>query len=239
MAPGDAGIALAASAILPGAGQFYLKEERWVPYLAMEAWSWISYSNQKSRGRSLEQRYRDLAWDVARRVCGCERRDTAFSYYEAMKDFDESGFFDLDTLTQGIQPDTNHLHFNGQQWQRAKALYLGGQDAPPGTAPHDSALAYYRRNAIPSHYRWTWGESDLEQNAFGRLIQESDDALRGATRALGVILANHVVSAIDALITARLHAVRGGGREFRIGSELQPAPGFIRWKATIRFPLGN
>src|SRR5688572_4823074 len=125
ISPRDAGIALVASAVLPGAGQFYLKEERWVPFAAIEAWGWISYANQKSRGRSLEQRYRNLAWDVARRVCGCVRRDTAFAYYEAMKDFNESGRFDIDESIDGIQPDTNQTAYNGSQWQRAKELYMG------------------------------------------------------------------------------------------------------------------
>ena len=237
--PRDAGIALVASALLPGAGQFYLKEERWVPFAAIEAWAWISYANQKSRGRSLEQRYRNLAWDVARRVCGCVRRDTAFAYYEAMKDFNESGRFDIDEGIDGIQPDTNQTAYNGSQWQRAKELYMGGQELPPGTAQHDSAIAYYRRNAVPTNYRWTWLDSPLEQDAFGRLIEQSDDALRVSTRALGLILANHVVSAIDALVAARLQAVRGSSREFRIGSELEPIGDVFRWKTTVRIPLGN
>jgi hypothetical protein len=36
------------------------------------------------------------------------------------------------------------------------------------------------------------------------LIQQSDENLRNSTTILGVILANHVVSAVDALISARL-----------------------------------
>ena len=241
ISPRDAGIALVASAVLPGAGQFYLKEERWVPFAAVEVWAWISYANQKSRGRSLEQRYRNLAWDVARRVCGCVRRDTAFAYYEEMASplFDESGLFDIDEGVAGIQPDTNLTAFNGRQWQRAKELYMGGQDLPPGTAEYDSAIAYYRRTAVPSNYRWTWLESPLEQDAFRRLIEQSDDALRVSTRALGLILANHVVSAIDALVAARFQAVRGSSREFRIGSELEPFGDVFRWKTTVRIPLGN
>lgn len=237
-----AGVALLASAVLPGAGQFYLREERWVPYLALEAWGWITYANQKLRGRSLEQKYRDLAWSVARRGCGCMRRDTTFPYYEAMYKDHESGAFDMDESTPGIQPpdrENDARTYNGKQWLQAKALFFGGFVFPPGSPEYARALAYYEANAIPREYEWSWGDSNLEQESFARVIGESDDALRSATRTLGLILANHVVSAIDALVTARLQAAVDGVHQIKIGSELAPAGGSLAWRTTIRFTLGN
>jgi hypothetical protein len=216
-----------------------LKDQRWVPYIALEAFGWLSYAHQKSRGRALERDYRDLAWNVARRVCDCNRRDTVFSYYEAMSELDESGFFDADRFTDGVQPETNPQRYNGQQWERAKALHLSGQEPVPGTAAYDSALAYYQRNAVPDGYRWDWRESPFEQEAFNRLIAQSDDALRTATRALGLILANHVVSAIDALVTARLQMVGPGTRELRIHSGFEPAFGSWQWTTRVRIGLRN
>ena len=236
------GIAFLASAAVPGAGQLYLGEQRWVAYLAVETWSWVTYSRERSRARSLERDYRDLAWRVARRVDAVARRDTSFAYYEAMADtrWHESGAFDADPREPGIQPELDTLTYNGRQWQLAREQYLPrGQDLPPGTREYERALEYYRANAIPRGYGWSWGQSNLEQQVFGRMINESDDAFRSATRTLGLILANHVVSAIDALVTARLQAAAEGGRQLRIGSELSPAGGSMLWTTTVRFPVGN
>jgi hypothetical protein len=238
--PSDrAGIAFLASSLLPGAGQYYLREERWVPYLALEAWAWITYANQQSRGRALERRYRDLAWQVARRICPGARRDTTFQYYEHMADFHESGAFDTDESVSGVQPEQRVQTYNGQQWLRAKALYLRGFEAPPGTPEYHRALDYYAQNAIPSGYCWSWGDSNLEQDSFNRLIDQSDSALRAATRTLGLILANHVVSAIDALVTARLQAVTQGAMRLQIGSALEPIGPSLQWTTTVRLTLGR
>jgi hypothetical protein len=235
-----AGVALVASAVLPGAGQLYLGEQRWVPYVALEAWGWISFFNQKSQAASLERQYRKLAWDVARRGCGCVRRDSTFPYYEAMAGVPKSGEFDGNMNVDGVQPELDANTFNGQQWLRAKALYLpGGVELPPGTREYESALDYYKKNAIPRGYRWNWGDSDLEQETFNRLIDKSDDSFRTATRTLGLILANHMVSAVDALITARLQAVTKASNPLDFESGLEPQNGAILLKATIRIPFGN
>jgi len=212
-----------------------------VPYLAVEVWGWLSYVNHKSHGESLERRYRDLAWSVARRFDPpLTRRDTTFAYYEAMAGFHDSGEFDTNRDLAGIQPPENDtITFNGRQWRQAKLLYLRGVGQTPGTPDYERALEYYRANAIPPGYGWSWGDSNLEQQVFNRLIRDSDDAIRRATRTLGLILANHVASAIDALVTARLDAAARGGRQIKVGSELAPAGGSILWKTTVRFPIGN
>jgi hypothetical protein len=236
-----AGVALFASAIIPGAGQFYLGEQRWVPYVAVEAWAWITWYKQKSNGASLEEQYRDLAWRVARRGCGCERRDSTFPYYESMANtaLPKSGEFDANSMVDGVQPELDPRTFNGDLWRHAKALFLpGGIDLPPNTREYQNALEYYKRYAIPPGYRWNWGDSDLEQGNFNRLIERSDDAARGRTRTVGLIFANHMVSAIDALITARFQALaRGTPVEF--GSKLAPVNGSMLLTTTVRIPFGN
>lgn len=237
---GQPGVAFLASALIPGAGQFYLGKERWVPFIALETWALINYRNQKSRGRSLEREYRDLAWVVARRIDAGVRRDTIFAYYEAVSEYRQSGAFDSDPTVAGVQPELDGRTYNGQQWNRAKAIvFPGGIEYPPGTREYENALAYYRRTAIPPGYGWSWLESDLEQQVFDRLIQESDDALRHASTTLGLILANHVVSAIDALVSARLEAAANGRSQIRVGSALEPSGGSIRWTTKVRLTLGN
>jgi hypothetical protein len=194
-----------ASAVLPGAAQYLMGDDRWVPYAAVEVWALSSYLHQRRLGRTLERRYRDVAWQVARRVSAGERRDTVFEYYEAMAYWPSSGGW----MPDGA-PERQEGTFNGELWRLAQALYLpGGQPAPPGSPAYEAAVAYYLSRAIPPGYAWAWGASQLEQQVFADLITESDAAFRLATRYVGVILANHVTSAVEAFITSRLRQLSG------------------------------
>ncbi len=227
------GLALAASALLPGTGQLMLGAERWVPYAVVEAWAWVSYLDRRGEARSRERLYKDLAWSVARRISTGVRRDTVFDYYEAMAHFAASGAFDADPRQPGIQPETDPTTFNGDKWLLARSLFIpSGGFYPPGTIEYQRALDYYVRNAIPGSFAWAWGDSELEQQVFNELIRASDAAQRTATRLLGVIVANHVVSAIDALVLARLQA--RAGLQLRLGSGLDADASGLRWKAAVR-----
>jgi hypothetical protein len=194
-----------ASAVLPGAAQYMLGDDRWVPYAAAEVWALVSYIQQRQSARRVERRYRDLAWQVARRVSVGERRDTVFEYYEAMAYFTSSGEW-----LPGGQPEVQEGTFNGEIWKLARALYFpGGASAQPGSAAYQQALNYYLQRAIPPGYAWAWGASNLEQQVFADLIADSDAAFRSATRYLGFIVANHIASSVDALITSRLRQLSG------------------------------
>jgi hypothetical protein len=233
----NAGIAFLASAVLPGAGQFYVKADRWPPYLALEAWAWVKYFQERAHGREMEQRYRDLAWSVARRIGTQTRRDSVFTYYEALGQFRESGLFDADPATAEIDPEPDSMTFNGFTWRRARALFFrGGGSFPRGSPEYERALNYYRQFAIPTAYIWSWRNSDLEFEEFKETISRSDEAFRGATRMLGVILANHLVSAVDALVLARVNAL--SEHRIRMGSALEPAGSGYIWMTTVRIPIG-
>jgi hypothetical protein len=223
------GPAFLASALLPGAAQYRAGDERWVPYIAAEVYAWASYIENRREANRLARQYRDLAWQVARRVSVGTRRDSVFEYYEAMADpqYGSSGAFDLDGQTPGVQPETEPGTFNGDLWQLARELFFaGGQESVPGTPAHAAALDYYLQRAIPDSYAWAWGSSILEKQTFADLITESDAASRSASRYLGLIVANHLVSAVDALVTARLRELTGGamridGGAVRVGGELR------------------
>ncbi len=232
------GVAFLTSALLPGAGQAYLRVGRWAPYAALEAWAWVSYVSQKSHGRTLERDYREIAWNVARRISVGPRRDSIFPYYEAMSETLESGAFDADPVAVGVQPEDDAITFNGQQWERAKALYMPGGNALPGSAEYERALRYYLSTAIPPSYAWSWADNRLELQQFRRTIEDSDHAFRSATRTLGLILANHMVSAIDALVTARLKGA-AGTHNLEIGSRLEPVNGSMTWTSTVRLTVGK
>ncbi len=226
MAPG---VAFAASAVVPGAGQFLLHADRWVPFAAVEAWGWFSYFDRRGNGRSLARDFRDLAWSVARRVSVGGRRDSIFEYYEAMSHFASSGALDGDPRTSGVQPELDSTTFNGELWVLAKALYFpGGIDMPPGTQAYERALQYYLGRAIPASFAWAWGDSNLEQQTFRELIRRSDESLRSSTQILGLLLANHMVSAINALVAGRLQAKNAPVR-LRVGSSFEAGDPQGRW----------
>jgi hypothetical protein len=210
-----------ASAVVPGAAQYLMGDDRWVPYAAVEAWAIISYAQQRRLARSLEQRYRDVAWQVARRVSVGERRDTVFEYYEAMAHYRSSG---------GWLPD------GAPEWRLARALYFpGGQPAAPGSPAYEAALAYYMSRAIPPAYAWAWGGSKLEQQVFADLIGESDAAFRSAGRYLGLILANHVTSSVEAFITSRLRQLAGESLRLEPGPGRPGSDGGWEYGIRIRF----
>ena len=230
-------IAFFASAVLPGAGQYYVKADRWVPFAALEGWAWIKYLQRKDHGRDLEERYREIARLVARRISTDALRDSAFTYYEAMGEFRESGLFDVDPLTATLEPEGDTTTFNGQIWRRATRFFSQGGGPPQvGSTQYERAIAYYRANAIPPGYVWSWRNSELEFEEFKETISRSDEAFRSATRMLGVIFANHLVSAVDALVLARVQAL--SEHRIRLGSALEPAGSGYIWMTTVRIPIG-
>lgn len=222
--PSPAG-AFLASALVPGAGQYRLDAGRWVAYFGVELWAWLTYIDARSEVSDLESQYRDLAWAVARRISVGARADREFEYYEAMSSVGESGSFDADPALAGVQPEEDTATFNGKVWLLARAIFLpAGRDSiPPSVQEQEAALDYYERNAIEPAFAWSWGGNQLEHEHFRTLIRRSDEAARAGTTILGVILVNHVVSAVDALITARL---RGAGHEppLRLRSETIGGP---------------
>lgn len=198
--------AFLASAVLPGAGQYRLGDGRWVAYAGIETWAWINWFDTRGEARDLEGSYRDLAWNVARRIGTGGRVDREFEYYEAMSAYSESGSFDADPDAAGVQPEEDTTTFNGDVWELARLIYYpaGSDTIPPSAQAQEAALEYYEANAIAPRFAWSWGSSRLEHEQFRTLIRRSDEAARSATTLLGAILVNHVVSAVDALLSARL-----------------------------------
>lgn len=201
------GRAFLLSAVLPGLGQRTLGQDRWVGYMAGELWAWIQYQGRRRDGRRLQEDYRDLAWLVARRVSTGRRIDGDFEYYEAMTQYQASGAFDLEPGEPGIQPERNPETFNGSIWILAREIYsLDDPDLPEdeGSDQYQKAIRYYQGRAISPPFTWNWGNNTLQQAEFADLIRASDENLRRGTTMIGVILANHLLSAVDALVTGRL-----------------------------------
>jgi hypothetical protein len=232
--PGKASLLSAAA---PGGGQWLLGQDRWTLYGAVEVWAWSQFLQRRQEGRNLQRRYRDLAWLVARRVSAGTRTEAGWDYYEALSKFQSSGAWDMDPQSPGIQPEANPETYNGSMWALAQALFLPADADEPvdQTSPsYQKALRYYMSRAYRPELAWNWGANQLHREEYVSLIRESDENLRRSTTMIGVILANHLLSAVDALVAGRLGLL--GEEERLLEVFLLPSP-FEDHRVAVQFRL--
>lgn len=218
-------MAFAASLLVPGAGQATLGLKRWALYGLAEVALWVVGLEARAEEEGFRDGYRDLAWEVARIRGSSSREDGSWGYYEAMSHYMASGSYDRDPVSTGLQPELDESTYNGVVWKLARQLYLGGSGEEPGSESYDLALDYYRGHAAGPSFLWSWAGSEDQLTHFRNLIDRSDAEARLATRALGLVLANHLTSAVDALIVARLR--EGEGVRLRSRIERDPTAHLI------------
>ena len=198
-----------ASLVIPGTGQLATGRDRGMVYLAAEAYILSRFLQLTHDGRRGANRYRDLAFAVARRGFSQTRRDTIFEYYETMERFPASGEFNRNPDPAGrVIPEDDPTTYNGSIWLLARRTFWPDPNnpPPPGSGADIAALNFYSAHAVGPDFRWSWRDASLEQQEYRATIRSSDDAFRNAQSQLGLLLANHLVSAIDASISSRLSA---------------------------------
>jgi hypothetical protein len=79
------------SLVVPGSGQFLLGKDRFIGFLAVEMLGWWQYSKDIRERAAQERAYKDYARRVARAPFSSTFPDGPWEYYEAMRDFKESG----------------------------------------------------------------------------------------------------------------------------------------------------
>lgn len=205
-----------ASLVLPGAGQVAMRQPRAAAYLGVEAYEWIQLLESTRNVRHLRGEYRRIAREVARSGVAGPRPDGNWAYYEAMEEYGASGRFSLGT-TADLVPETDEATFNGALWRKARSLYWVNADVPPPkTDPsYQSAVAFYLDQAVRDDFAWTWRNAQISQAEYASTIARYNTATRDVRNALGIILANHLVSAIDAFSTVRIRHARGTRGEQR------------------------
>lgn len=225
-----------ASLLVPGTGQLLGGNERGALYLVAEALLVTRFVTEQRAGTLEGGRFRDLALEVARSPFAPLQRDTVFEYFEQMGRFVESGPFDADT-GPAFAPATDPLTYNGNIWALARRTFFANPDSTPlpDSEEYQRALEFYRRRAIGPGFQWSWRNAALEQDLFRQTIHQSDDAFRQAQQELGLLLANHLLSAIDALITQRLSR---GGRRTQVGTLLWAPRGASRMTLNLRLTIG-
>ncbi len=198
------------SLLIPGAGQKSLGQKRALAYIALEAFAWVEFARAKSDGGNLRNQYRTLGWDVAR-TFGGPRVDGDFAYYEALTKFAGSGAFDVDPNTPGLQPESDPSTFNGNLWSLATDIFFAPGTTPgPGDPRFERALDFYRERGYGEQFLWDWTGNEAARARFKDLIRESDSRFHRSSVMAGVLLANHLVSAIDGFLSARVREATNG-----------------------------
>jgi hypothetical protein len=222
------------SALVPGLGQHTLGQDRKWAYWAVEAIGWVLYVDRHRAGGELRDEYMTFAWDEARIQNGA-RIDGNFGYYETLSKWNRSGAFDGDPGAPGVQPETDPTAYNGSIWALAMQIFLpGGPGVPESDPQYQRALQYYHDRAYGTDFLWDWTGTGVAQDAYGGLITSSDDRFRQATNVLGAIIANHVVSAVDAYLSVRGIATPS---EVRVAPTFGPGGG--GWSTWVRIPVSR
>lgn len=216
------GWAVASSLIVPGLGQALLRQQRFAPYAAAEAFFLTRYVQHSREARRERDRYRTLAASVARAPFGSVNGHGTFEYYESMEHFVESGAFDA-ILGGELDPEPDTTTFNGRMWLLARKTFWRDVAVSPARDSREWRLAetFYISRAVKPELRWSWRDAQLQYDEFRRTIRRSNEAYRDALASLSVIIANHALSGVDALVSVRLRArTTGDGRGLMIRGEI-------------------
>jgi len=222
------------SLVLPGMGQHVIGQQRKWIYGAIEVIGWVAFWERRGAGAEYRDQYRDFAWAQGRIQNGA-RIDGDFDYYETLSKWTSSGAFDTDSGRTGVQPEMDPTTYNGSIWALASQIFIPGGGPVPDTDPaFQDALGYYGERAYGTNFLWDWAPVPGGREELGGLIEASDDRFRQATTALGVVIANHLVSAVDAYLSSR-----GSGVPARLS--IVPAPLTVgpSWSAQLTVPIGR
>jgi hypothetical protein len=213
---------------LPGAGQHVLGQPRKWAYVALEVAGWAFFIERRRAGGRYRDRYRDFAWENGRIQSG-SRVDGDFDYYERLAHWTRSGAFDRDASSPGVQPELDDATFNGSVWSLATRIH-GASGVPEADPAYQSALAYYAAQAYGAELLWDWTGAPGTQVEYAGLLDTSDSRFRQATTVLGVVIANHIVSAADAYVSSRSRSA------VRLRVIPDPVTGAWSAVATVAYP---
>lgn len=199
-----------ASLIVPGLGQARLHQGRAAAYFAMEAFLLLQYGKDLREAHHNEHEYRAIARTIARRGFVAAPPDTIWQYYEKLSKYIESGAFSL-TTSGRVVPETDTTTYNGAQWDLARRQFGVSTDPSEiGSLAYNRALGMYEQHAVQQPYRWSWRNAQLEKDIYTQTIARANDAYRRATLEISAVIANHLLSAIDAFAVVRLSQTPGG-----------------------------
>jgi hypothetical protein len=214
------GVSLLLGVLVPGLPQFLDGRPRAWAYFAAEGVAVGGLLLLNSRGNSYENRYINLA-RAARgnfvypgmRNNPTEEVDLMASgygeYYEDLLKWTSSGDYDNDPNQQGVQPETDPRTYNGHQWEIARINNFtgsnGGLPVPLNEAEQQAALDAYLAKVYLRELNWDWTGLEAENGEYDRLFDRSESSYRNRNKFTGLLVANHIISVLDVLITQRLN----------------------------------
>jgi len=215
-----------ASALLPGAGQALLRQQRSLAYVVAEAFMVIQAARIQTDFGDARKRYRNIAADVARLPFGTDRPVGPWEYYETLANpsVTASGSYDL-AIGGKFTPESDEATYNGRQWLLARELYWSSPVArPPENSPeYQKALSFYQARAVQGSFRWSWRDNQNAKELYVQTIGEANHSRQQGVSMVGLVAANHLLSLVDAYITVRLRRYGGAGIvNASINSELRP-----------------
>jgi|GEM_PF-918457 len=239
-----------ASLVIPGSGQRALGQQRSVAYAVAEAYMLVqAVVSQRDADRQRAQ-YQTLASDVARAQFGGSRPIGPWvTYYEPMEKFLESGAYSL-VRGSTVVPETDEHTYNGSRWLLARQTYWRDAAVPPATSSPEyaRALAAYVKDAVTDEYRWSWRDAQLQWDVYRQIIASKNRSYQRANNYVGLVVANHLVSLVDAYVSVRIRRFGGAGLAglrldgvtSEVGTIGDPAAGIRRLQTSVRIvPTGR
>jgi hypothetical protein len=217
------------SALLPGSGQLYQGQNRGYLYIAAEVASITGWALFRNKGNDTREEFIDFAWVNARENVSSQNLRGDDDYYEHLARWDRSGVFSKDPNYDiddpfTILPEDDPGTWNGEQWRIASINHFEPDSTGAYTigsrADSLAALQQYSGRAYEEQFYWDWtGQVQGElrdnyralQNQYLDLRDDSNLAFQRATASLVLLMANHVISVVDAFISAKVELPGGDG----------------------------
>ncbi len=194
-----------ASAVVPGSGQGLLRQQRGVAYLVAEGYLVLQAVRSQRDGGRERDAYRSIARDIARGGFPGTRPDGPWPYYERLMSSLESGAYNRNPAGTFL-PEEDPGTFNGAIWLLARETFWRNADVPPDPASDEyrRAITFYQARAANEDFRWSWRDAQLQQDVYIQTIDRANDAYRRSRTMVGLLLANHALSFVDAYASVRL-----------------------------------
>lgn len=212
-----------ASALVPGAGQAIMHQKRSLAYLLLEAAGVSFYIRESRDGARQRNMYRDISQTVARAPFSPSGPEGDWDYYERMEKYVSSGIFDAVPGGQ-IDPEPDASTYNGSMWLLARETFWRDPDRPPatGTEEYQAALRFYSDRAITPEFRWSWLGAPEAFQKYRAGIAASNSSFRSAEKTVSLLIANHLLSAVDAYVSvnARVRRHADGSLWFTVSHAL-------------------
>jgi len=195
-----------------------LRSGRAFIYAGVETLGWIRYSRQQGDGNRFRARYRELSRVVARAAFNPAGPEGDWDYYERMEKFAASGAYDR-VPGGDLEPEADPETYNGSIWLLARQTYWRHPEAPPSPSSSEfqSAIAFYRARAVPTDLQWSWIGAAEGFQQYRRSVSASNAAFKRAEQTAGLIIANHILSAVDAYVSVRMRFSRDSRSGTRLG----------------------